>query len=447
MEKIIIVGGGLSGSLLSVFMAKRGFEVHLFERRPDMRNHKISAGRSINLALSARGIHALNKVGLTEEILLDAIPMYGRMMHGRDGKLNYQPYGTDGQAINSVSRGRLNTRLLELADEYENIHLYFNHRCVQVDLESSTSIFENEHGEEVRMTGTRIIGTDGAFAATRGRLQTTDRFDYSQNYLYVGYKELAIPALENGGFQLDKNCLHIWPRGAYMMIGLPNPSGDFTCTLFLANEGSPSFESLKTEDAVTEFFKENFADALPLMNELQQDFFANPTGSLVTVRCYPWVKEDKIALLGDAAHAVVPFFGQGMNCSFEDCVVLDECIDRHYPNWHQIFDEYQKLRKPNADAIADLALQNFSEMADKVGDETFLHRKHIEHELAEHYPSLFQSQYELVTFTNVPYSEAKARGKVNDAIIDELIALKLDTSLDDTAQVTPILEKHLAKGA
>lgn len=443
MEKIILVGGGLSGSLLSVYLAKRGFEIHLYERRPDMRSNRIMAGRSINLALSTRGINALQKVGLDSEVLADAIPMYGRMMHGKDGSLNQQPYGTGGQCINSVSRGRLNTRLLELASDYPNIYLYFNHRCTDVDVANATAFFENENGEQITAKADRIIGTDGAFAATRGRMQITDRFDYSQNYLYVGYKELAIPAGDNGTFLMEKNALHIWPRGAFMMIALPNPSGDFTCTLFLANQGLPSFQQLKSEADLLAFFDAEFPDALKMMPTIAEDFFNNPTGSLVTIKCNPWVVDDKLALLGDAAHAVVPFYGQGMNCSFEDCVVMDECIEKFHPDWNKVFAEYYKERKPNADAIADLAVQNFYEMADKVGDKEFLQRKHIEHELCELYPDLYKSQYELVTFSKQPYSYAQQMGKVNEGIIDEIIASQLEEKLADRTLLEPLLKMHL----
>lgn len=427
MEKISIIGGGLSGSLLAVYMARRGFDVHLFERRPDMRNTKIAAGRSINLALSTRGIRALEKAGLADEILADGIPMYGRVMHSVDGKLNFQPYGKEGQAIYSVSRGRLNIKLLELADEYPNITLYFYHRCVNVDVDSATAWFETENGETVEFKADRIIGTDGAYAATRGRLQITDRFNYSQSYLEHGYKELAIPAGENGAFRMEKNALHIWPRGGFMMIALPNPAGDFTCTLFLPFEGGEyNFSNLTSEEKVKDFFHKIFPDAVPLMPTLVEDFFGNPTSSLVTVRCYPWVKKDKIALAGDAAHAVVPFYGQGMNASFEDCVVMDECVEKYSTDWEKVFSAYQELRKTNADAIADLALQNFIEMRDLVGKPEFLEKKHVEHDLSELYPDMFTSQYELVTFSNTPYRKALEQGAVNDRILEKIIRNNVD---------------------
>ncbi len=430
-EKISIIGGGLSGSLMAIYLAKRGFEVNLFERRPDMRKNKISAGKSINLALSTRGLRALEKIGLDKDLLEDAIPMYGRMMHSIDGKLTYQPYGKDGQAINSVSRGRMNIRLLELADEFKNITLHFNTKCKAIDIEKSTATFEMEDGSTKTIQSDRIIGTDGAFAATRGSMQSTDRFNYSQQYLHVGYKELSIPAADGGGFKMEKNALHIWPRGEYMMIALPNNTGDYTCTLFMPFEGNNAFEKLKTKEDVTKFFNQNFPDAIPLMPTLVDDYFTNPTSSLVIVRCYPWVKEDKIALMGDAAHAVVPFYGQGMNCSFEDALIMDECIEKYGTDWNKIFDEYQKERKPNADAISEMAVQNFDEMANKTADKHFLHKKHIEHDLAELYPDQFKSQYELVTFSTSSYKFAQDQGKKNDVLLEKIIADGVEEKIKD----------------
>lgn len=427
-EKITIIGGGLAGSLAAIYMAKRGFEVNLFERRPDMRKASVYQGRSINLALSVRGLNALEKIGLDKEILSDAIPMYGRMMHSKTGELSYHPYGKEGQAINSVSRGRLNIKLIELADEFENINIYFNSRCTDVDVNNTSATFILEDGSTKTITGSRILGTDGAFAATRGKLQVSDRFNYSQNYLHVGYKELVIPEGENNSFQMEKYALHIWPRGSFMMIALPNPAGDFTCTLFMPFE---LFESIKSKEEVGNFFKEHFSDTVQMMPTLLEDYMANPTSSLVTVRCYPWVKGDKLALAGDAAHAIVPFYGQGMNCSFEDIVVLDNMVEKYGDDWTTIFDEYQKERKPNADAIADLAIQNYYEMADKVGDKHFLHKKHIEHELTELYPNQFKSQYELTTFSLSPYKYALDQGKKNDALLEHIIANKAEEKIHD----------------
>lgn len=438
-QNITIIGGGLAGSLAAIYMVKRGFKVSLFERRPDMRKANVYQGKSINLALSTRGLFALEKIGLDKEILEDAIPMYGRMMHSRTGELSYHPYGKQGQAINSVSRGRLNQKLIELADAYENIDIYFNSRCIDVNIDETTAVFQLEDGSTKVVKSDRIIGTDGAFAATRGRLQITDRFNYSQNYLHVGYKELEIPEGENNSFRMEKNALHIWPRGSFMMIALPNPKGDFTCTLFMPFE---LFDSIKTQQDTLDFFNKEFADAVPMMPSLLLDYEKNPTSSLVTVRCYPWVKEDKIALAGDAAHAVVPFYGQGMNCSFEDIVVLDNMIEKYGDDWKTIFDEYQKERKPNADAIADLAIQNYYEMADKVGDMHFLHKKHIEHQLAELYPDKFKSQYELTTFSLSGYKYAWDMGKKNDALLEKIIAEHAEDKIADATfmeQLWPML--------
>jgi kynurenine 3-monooxygenase len=429
-QHITIVGGGLSGSLLAIYMAKRGYRVDLFERRPDMRKTNIYQGRSINLALSTRGLNALEKIGLDEEILADAIPMYGRMMHSKTGELSYHAYGKDGQAINSVSRGRLNQKLIELADDFDNITLHFNSKCVDVDTDNGIAVFELEDGSHRTFKSDRIIGTDGAFAATRSKLVTSERFNYSQQYLHVGYKELAIPAGKNGSFLMEKNALHIWPRGSFMMIALPNPSGDFTCTLFLPFE---LFDSIKTDTDIQRFFHAEFADAMPMMPTLLADYKHNPVGNLVTIKCYPWVKDDKLALMGDAAHAVVPFYGQGMNCSFEDVVVLDNMIEKYRDDWNRIFDEYQKERKPNADAIADLAVQNYYEMADKVGDKHFLHKKHIEHDLAELYPDKFRSQYALTTFSLSGYKYALEQGKKNDVLLERIIAEKAEDKINDPA--------------
>jgi kynurenine 3-monooxygenase len=442
MEKIAIVGGGLSGSLMAVFLAKRGFDVHLFEKRPDMRKNKISAGRSINLALSERGINGLKKAGLDTEVLATGIPMSGRMMHTKTGELKYQPYGKEGQAIYSVSRGLLNIKLLELADEMPNITLYFNMNCVDANLENGVIYFQDENRAKSVFKADRVLGSDGAFSAIRYEMQTKGRFDYSQSYLEHGYKELSIPPNAKGEFQLDKNCLHIWPRESFMLIALPNLDGTFTCTLFFQLDGPLSFDSIKTSDDLELFFDTYFADVKPLIPNLHEDFFTNPTGQLCTVRCYPW-SHGKMALIGDAAHAVVPFYGQGMNCSFEDCVVLDRMIETHYPQWDTIYSEYQKARKPNADAIANLALQNFVEMRDLVGDKDFLHFKHVEHDLTELYPGVFRSQYELVTFSNEPYQYALEQGARNTELVKKIISLGLENKLNDLSIIQPLFDEYL----
>ena len=433
-EKVTLVGGGLAGSLMSIYLAKRGYEVYIYERRDDMRSGKYEGGRSINLALSTRGIRGLAKVGLDHDVLDISIPMSGRMMHPVQGECKYQPYGKEGQAIYSVSRGQLNIKLLQLADQYPNIHMFFNHKCTAANLDTCETTYINEHGETIVDKADVVLGTDGAFSALRDAMQRTPRFNFSQNYENYGYKELEIVPNGNGDFQLDKNCLHIWPRKSFMMIALPNPGGNFTCTLFMPFDGEPGIDDLKTPRQITEFFNTHFPDAVPMMPGLVEDYLQNPTGMLATMRCYPWVRGNN-ALMGDSAHAVVPFYGQGMNCSFEDCIVLDECIEELGGDWSQVLDAYQKLRKPNADAIANLALQNFVEMGDLVGSDAFLHKKKVEHTLSEKHPDLFVSQYERVTFSTRDYAEALAYGELNDRVLEAIINNGWEERLDDRALV------------
>ena len=433
-EKVTLVGGGLAGSLMSIYLAKRGYEVYIYERRGDMRSGKYEGGRSINLALSTRGLRGLAKVGLDQDVLDISIPMTGRMMHSVDGALKYQPYGKEGQAIYSVSRGQLNVKLLQLADQYPNIHMFFDHKCVAANLDTCETTFVNEKGETLVDKADVVLGTDGAFSALRDAMQRTSRFNYSQTYENYGYKELEIVPDANGAFQLDKNCLHIWPRKSFMMIALPNPGGNFTCTLFMPFDGNPGIDQLKTPKEITDFFQLHFPDAMSLMPGLVDDYLNNPTGVLATMRCYPWVRGNN-ALMGDSAHAVVPFYGQGMNCSFEDCIVLDECIEELDGNWQAVLDTYQKLRKPNADAIAQLALQNFVEMRDLVGSDEFLYKKKIEHTLSEKYPDLFVSQYERVTFSTRDYAEALAYGELNDRVLEAIIQNKWEDKLEDRSFV------------
>jgi kynurenine 3-monooxygenase len=440
-EKVTLVGGGLAGSLMSIYLAKRGYEVYIYERRADMRSGNYVGGRSINLALSTRGLRGLAKVGLDAEVLDISIPMTGRMMHSVDGALKYQPYGKDGQAIYSVSRGQLNIKLLQLADQYPNIHMFFNHKCTGVNLETCESTYVNEAGETITDKADVVLGTDGAFSALRDAMQRTPRFNFSQTYENYGYKELEIVPNEGGDFQLDKNCLHIWPRKSFMMIALPNPGGNFTCTLFMPFEGKPGIDDLKTREDITAFFDTYFPDAMPMMPGLVDDYLNNPTGMLTTMRCYPWVN-GKNALMGDSAHAVVPFYGQGMNCSFEDCVVLDECIEELGGDWTNVLDAYQKLRKPNADAIANLALQNFVEMRDLVGSDAFLHKKKVEHMLSEKHPDLFVSQYERVTFSTRDYAEALAYGEHNDRVLEAIIQNGWEEKLDDRTFVETLFADH-----
>jgi kynurenine 3-monooxygenase len=425
MKNITITGAGLVGSLIGVYLAKKGHTVHILERRPDMRREAISAGRSINLALSDRGLRGLQGAGIDQDILKVAIPMRGRMMHSTSGEQTFQPYGLEHQAINSVSRGGINMALMNCAEELPNLTISFNQRCLDVELDTATLVMQDTlTNKRSFVEADCIIGADGAYSAVREKMQKTDRFNFSQTYIEHGYKELTIPAGPNGEFLLDKNSLHIWPRKQFMLIGLPNLDGTFTCTLFFPYEGNPSFASVKTENEIKAFFEEYFPDVIPLMPNYITDFLHNPVSSLVTVRCFPWSHKDKVLLIGDAAHAIVPFFGQGMNCGFEDCTVLSECLDKYNENdWESAFKEFEMLRKPNADAIAQLALDNFIEMRDKVADVEFLRRKKIERLLQEQYSEHFTPLYSMVTFSHIPYHDALTRGKQQDFLIDQLLAI------------------------
>ena len=441
-EKIAIIGGGLSGSLLAICLAKRGAQVELYERRGDIRKGQADAGRSINLALSTRGIEALKRVGLAEQVLNDAIPMNGRMMHSVDGQLTYQAYGKEGQYINSVSRSLLNIKLLELADEFDNVNILFKQKCVDVDLNKNTAVMEDENGVQTNITADILFGSDGSFSAVRNEMQKTSRFTYSQTYENYGYKELEIVPGPDSSFQAEEHALHIWPRGEFMMIALPNPGGNFTCTLFLPYEGERSFEKLQTPQEIEAFFKQYFADALPMMPNYVEDFMSNPTGSLVTIRCNPWVNK-KFALIGDAAHAVIPFYGQGMNCSFEDVKELDEIIEAHYPNWDDIFKNYQEGRIKNANAIADLACKNFVEMRDLVGRPEFMRFKKIDNDLCAHYPEMYKSQYELVSFSKTSYKYAQDMGYKNEALIAHIMEHNLDTNIQNSEVIKPLIERFV----
>jgi|SRR5690349_954535 len=418
---IAIIGAGLVGSLLSIYLARRGYNVSVFERRIDARKMQADEGRSINLALSTRGIRALEEVGLASEVRSMAIPMHGRMMHDQAGKLSFLPYGKTGQYINSISRGGLNRLLIDKAEEH-GVMFHFQHRCTSVDLQNTGAVFETQGGKSIARRFDVIAGADGVFSAVRSAMQVTERFNYSQSWLEHGYKELEIPARANGDFALEKNALHIWPRESFMMIALPNPGGSFTCTLFFPFEGKPSFSSLMGDDKIAEFFKEVFPDAFVKMPGLVEDYNSNPTSSLVTIRCYPWMLNHTF-LIGDAAHGIVPFYGQGMNAAFEDCRILNELLDECADEWKTALHRFQTLRKEDADAIAQLAFDNFLEMRDLVADPEFLLRKKIEARLHELYPDKWIPLYSMVTFhDNIRYSDAYRTGKKQATIMDEVMA-------------------------
>lgn len=457
-QHIALIGGGLAGSLLSIYLAKHNFKVDVYERRPDARQRLVDGGRSINLALSHRGWQSLERAGLAESVRELGIPMTGRRIHQTDGSVDYQPYGRQGEAIYSVSRGELNRALDRASSALPQVDYHYETSLQGLDVGSGILYFKGADGKNFNRQPDLIVGADGAFSRVRGAMQRRKRFNYSQSFLPHGYKELSIPAGENGQFLLDKHALHIWPRRSFMLIALPNLDGSFTCTLFLAYEGETSFEQLTDAASVRAFFKREFPDALPLMPTLVEDFFGNPTDSLVTIRCNPWTYRtdngSHIALIGDASHAIVPFYGQGMNAAFEDCFVFDRLVEKHLGgtdqiDWEQMLDEYQRLRIPDADAIADLALKNFIEMRDSVADDRFLLRKQIEKHLQTTYPESFTPAYSLVTFRpDVRYSEALRRGKIQDRLFAELLSdddvEQKWTRSDLDAELTRLMEDYEA---
>jgi kynurenine 3-monooxygenase len=419
-KEITLVGGGLAGCLLAVFLARRRFPVRVFERLPDMRKHRIPAGRSINLSLSVRGIHALKAVGLYGEIERHLVAMPGRMIHDREGNLLYQPYGRDESAVHySVERAVLNKILLDGA-ETAGAQLLFGEKCEGLDFKDRLLQLHREaDGHRRTLPFETVIGTDGAGSAVRRAMIVQKGIDCRDEHLPHGYKELIIPPRSDGGFALEKNALHIWPRGGFMLIALPNRDGSFTATLFLPHSGPESFRTLANEQAILRFFETEFPDVLPLMADPVHDFLNRPTGTLGTIRCFPWHVADKALILGDAAHAVVPFHGQGMNCAFEDCVVLDRLLDEH-EDFESLYRDFEARRKPNAEAIADMALENYVEMRDAVRDPKFHLRKHIEWLLEERHPVRFIPRYAMVMFHRIPYAVAKKRGDIQAEIIDRL---------------------------
>lgn len=449
-QNILIIGAGLCGSLLALRLGQRGYNVTVYEMRPDLRKTDISAGRSINLAFSDRGEKAMKLVGIEDKVKALCIPMNGRMLHDKEGNTFLSNYsGRDHEYINSISRGGLNALLLDEAEKHENVKIHFNKKCKSVDFEKTTAFFEDTetHKEFIEDADT-IIATDGAGSALRRSyyLERKFLFSFSQDYLTHGYKELAILPTDNGGYKTYKNALHIWPRGDFMIIALPNLDGSFTVTLFLSyDQGEYNFNNLTTPEIVTEFFQKEFPDALELMPNLVDDFFENPTAPLGTVKCSPWHFKGNTLLMGDSAHAIVPFYGQGMNASFEDVVEFDAVLDQHEGDWESIFTEYEKTRKKDTDAIADLAIDNFHEMKDHVANPIFQEKRKIEMALESLYPEDYSSKYSLVTFNeHIGYREAMLRGRAQDKAILNMISdgiISTNNDLTDKALVGKLLDK------
>ncbi len=443
-ESILIIGAGLCGSMLALRMAQRGYQVDVYEGRPDLRTTDISAGRSINLALSDRGLKAIKMVGITDKVTPFCIPMYGRMMHDIEGNMFPSNYsGRDGEYINSMSRGTLNGLLLTEAEKHENVNLHFNKKCTGVDIENTVAKFKCYLTKEKSVVDADIIfGADGAGSALRKSyyLEKKFLFSNSQNYLTHGYKELEIPADKIGKHRISKDHLHIWPRGQYMLIALPNLDGSFTVTLFLSyDEGEYNFNNLTTIEKVTEFFKTQFPDALELIPDINHEFFNNPTGALGTVKCSPWYYKGKTLLIGDAAHAIVPFYGQGMNASFEDVIVFDEILEKHQGDWTATFKAYESARKEDADAIADLAIDNYYEMRDHVANPIFKEKRRLEMALEKTFPNEYFSKYSMVTFNeDINYAKALKIGRAQDKALLNLIA---DSEIDTNSDLQDILKR------
>ncbi|MBE7646677.1 FAD-dependent monooxygenase [Tenacibaculum finnmarkense genomovar ulcerans] len=443
-DNILIIGAGLCGSLLALRLAQRGYKVAVYESRPDLRTVDISAGRSINLALSDRGFKALRLAGVAEKAREICIPMYGRLIHDIEGNTFSSNYsGRDNECINSISRGDLNAILLTEAKKHENVTIHFNKKCTSVNIENRIAHFEDYHTkEEFSINSDVIFGTDGAGSVLRKSyyLERKFLFSYSQNYLSHGYKELEIPADKKGNHQISNEHLHIWPRGAYMLIALPNVDGSFTVTLFLSyDEGKYNFNNLTSEEKITEFFETQFPDALKLIPSIKEEFLNNPTGALGTVKCSPWHYKNKTILLGDAAHAIVPFYGQGMNASFEDITIFDAVLEEDLGDWETVFKTYEKARKENTDAIADLAIDNFHEMKNHVANPLFKEKRKLEMDLEKAFPNEYFSKYSMVTFKDdIPYAQAMKKGRAQDKALLNLVA---DSDFKQTDNLRNLLKK------
>lgn len=426
MSKITIVGSGLVGSLLAIFLAKRGHKVNVYERRGDPRKTDAYAGRSINLVVSHRGWTALRAAGVEGAVQSITVPVYARMMHDRDGQLNRVPYSIDNKAIHSVSRGELNRRLLTEAEKSPNVKLHFDHRCVDVDLQTATCHFQRAEGDHVMVDADVTFGSDGAFSAVRQKMMM-GRFTYSQEYIEHDYKEVAFPANADGSPKMDPHCLHIWPRRWFMLMGLANQDGGFTGTLFMphsATAQSPGFDTVREEKEIRRFFSEQFPDVPGLIPDVVEQYLRNPQSSLAIIRCSPWQVNGKVALIGDAAHAIVPFYGEGMNAGNEDCKVLNDLLNEHGDdNWAAVLTRYAARRKPNGDAIADLSMRNFVEMRDLVADPKFLLRKKIEGHLQARHPDKWLPLYSQVKFSDIEYKDAWNEGLRHDRIMEQVLAM------------------------
>lgn len=450
LADVVIIGGGLVGSLLSIFLARRGYTVRVFERKPDLRQAAPASGRSINLTLCHRGFAALDRVDAGDAVRAIAIPAYGRAIHDETGEVSFQPYGNSGEALYSVTRNELNRVLLDRAEKEPGVKLHFEYKCREIDFQGPTVSLERVHSREAyTVKAGTLLGADGAYSSVRlqMQMQKTDRFNFSQEYIQQGYKELTVPADVAAQWSLDRHALHIWPRGDFMLIGFANHDGSATLALHLPFEGEPSFASIRTEDDLLHLFYHHFPDAVGKIPNLVGDFFGRPVSSMLTVRCFPWVR-GRVALIGDAAHAIVPSYGQGANAGFEDCHFLDTCLERCGDDWEVALAAFQEGRKVNADVIADLSLQHFTEIRDRLADPRFLLRKTIERKLNELCPGSYRSLYSMVSFTSLTYVQAIRAAAEQEALVDQILEIdgledrlakeSLDKIIIERMQLSPL---------
>ncbi|MEA2176547.1 MAG: kynurenine 3-monooxygenase [Blastocatellia bacterium] len=445
MERIVIVGAGLVGSLLSVYLARKGYKVDIYDRNPDMRQAYNGSGRAINLTLCDRGLKALDEVGIGETIRKISAPAYGRFVHSLNGELAYQPYGNNDEAIYSILRSDLSKALLDFAETHDNVDYHFNEKCTGIDLSPLSLEFKNS---ETQLTTTcradRVFGADGAFSAIRTLMQRMHRFNYSQEFLDQGYKELRVPGDADASWMSEKRVLHMWPRGRYMLLGFPNMDGSFTCSLHMPFEGEPSFDSIRTREDVLDFFEETFPDVVKHIPNLAEDFNAHQPNPMITIRCSPWTFQGKVALIGDAAHVLYPYYGQGANSGFEDCLVLMQCMEKYQDNWNLIFSEYERLRKPNMDAISDMCGEHYVEIRDSLADPKFLLRKTIERRVNQLFPDRYTPLYSMIAFSCMPYADALRIDREQSRTIDELMKVEEIESKLNTDAAYELIERVLA---
>ncbi|HVJ19687.1 MAG TPA: NAD(P)/FAD-dependent oxidoreductase [Polyangiaceae bacterium] len=447
-KRLVIVGGGLVGSLLAIYLSRRGYGVDVFDRQPDPRSTRIGQRPSVNLTLCERGIAALAAVGLDQLALARAVPVRGRRIHASDGTIAFQPYGNHGESLHSITRNELNVLLLRVALESPGVAYHFDEKCAAIDAARGTVSFENtQSGKLTRIESTKIFGADGAYSGVRAQLQKTERFDYSQQYASQGYKELTIPALPGGESPLCPDALHIWPRGDFMLIGFPNKNGVFTCALYAAFSGQSSFETLTDERRLLGFMRQNFGDIADQIPSLGEQFFARPANTMVTVRCRPWSRHGNVVLLGDAAHSILPSYGQGANSGFEDVAVLDRCMERYPRDWEAAFHEYEQLRRPNMDVMADLCVDHFRELNDRLGQPRFLARKALERRLQELHPDRFAPLYSTIAFTRTPYVEAVRLDRGLRTVVDRLMTLDGIEQIVDRPELGQLVQQCMTEVA